>query len=215
MVSTRPVRPLVRPDLKVNHLALDESSGRLAWVEGATKVCMGQLDSGGEFETLKFWMAPHQVSYLGFHRDGLVVGDDLGSLAFHDLDGGPIETQDIDGGVQTCRPMGLKLAVLTGMGEVVLVQRGRPSVSLSQLHGLDDVVHVEVHDQRVFIAEQNGTVLACEGQSVVWRRPARGVHGERITAMGLTTSGRLFLTREGHALVAGEEEAIEFEKMSD
>ena len=35
--------------------------------------------------------------------------------------------------------------------------------------------------------------------------------GERITAMGLTTSGRLFLTREGHALVAGEEEAIEFE----
>ena len=211
MVSTRPVRPLVRPDLKVNHLALDESSGRLAWVEGATKVCMGQLDSGGEFETLRFWMAPHQVSYLGFHRDGLVVGDDLGSLAFHDLDGSPIETQDIDGGVQTCRPMGLKLAVLTGMGEVVLVQRGRPSVSLSQLHGLDDVVHVEVHDQRVFIAEQNGTVLACEGQSVVWRRPARGVHGERITAMGLTTSGRLFLTREGHALVAGEEEAIEFE----
>ena len=165
MVSTRPVRPLVRPDLKVNHLALDESSSRLAWVEGATKVCMGQLDPGGEFETLRFWMAPHQVSYLGFHRDGLVVGDDLGSLAFHDLDGSPIETQDIDGGVQTCRPMGLKLAVLTGMGEVVLVQRGRPSVSLSQLHGLDDVVHVEVHDQRVFIAEQNGTVLACGGRA--------------------------------------------------
>ena len=131
MVSTRPVRPLVRPDLKVNHLALDESSGRLAWVEGATKVCMGQLDSGGEFETLRFWMAPHQVSYLGFHRDGLVVGDELDSLAFHDLDGSPIETQDIDGGVQTCRPMGLKLAVLTGMGEVVLVQRPSVRQSLS------------------------------------------------------------------------------------
>ena len=29
--------------------------------------------------------------------------------------------------------------------------------------------------------------------------------------MGVTRNGSLFLTREGHALVAGEEEAIEFE----
>ena len=29
---------------------------------------------------------------------------------------------------------------------------------------------------------------------VVWKRPARGEHGERITGLGLTEGGRLFLT---------------------
>ena len=43
----------------------------------------------------------------------------------------------------------------------------------------------------------------------------RGTIGERITGMGLTHKEDFFLTREGHALVAGEEEAIEFELWSN
>ena len=46
-----------------------------------------------------------------------------------------------------------------------------------------------------------------ERLGVHWRQPARGHHGERITCME-PPEQFLFLTREGHALVAGEE-AIE------
>ena len=73
------------------------------------------------------------------------------------------------------------------------------------------MLHFAVHAGRIYVAEQGGRVVGMDEAKVVWHRPARGDHGERITGLGLTRGGRLFLTREGHALVAGEEEAIEFE----
>ena len=211
MVSTRSVVSLLRPEAKVNHFAMDDSSDVIAWVEGSKTVRLGRLVETGTLEVFESFNTQHRVSYLGFHRDGLLVGDDLESLMFYHLDGTLAETQTIDGGVQSCRFMGLRVVILSGMGEVVLVQRERDSVNLSTRLGLDDVVHVEVHGERVYVAEQRGTVLTCTEDSVVWRRPPRGEHGERITALGLTKEGSLFLTREGHALVSGEEEAIEFE----
>ena len=54
---------------------------------------------------------------------------------FYDLDGSLVETQAIDGGVQSCLVMALKVVVLSGMGEVVLVQRERDSVNLSSKLG--------------------------------------------------------------------------------
>lgn len=211
MVSTRPVVPLLRPKGKVNHLALDDDSDAIAWVEGAKTVCLGRLENDDVLKAEATFSTNHRVTYLGFHREGLVIGDDLASLMFYDLKGNLLEEQAIDGGVQTCRAMALKLVVLSGMGEVILAQRERESLNLSKRLGLDDVVHLEVHGHRMFIAEQGGTVLICEDDSVIWRRPPRGELGERITSLGATEQGRLFLTREGHALVAGEEEAIEFE----
>ena len=107
--------------------------------------------------------------------------------------------------------MDLKAVVLSGMGEVLLVQFERPQVNLSTSLGLNDVLHFAVHAGRIYVAEQGGRVVGMDEAKVVWHRPARGDHGERITGLGLTRGGRLFLTREGHALVAGDEEAIEFE----
>ena len=211
MVSTRPVAPLLRPEGKISHMALDDASDTIAWVEGAKTVRVGRLENDAMIEVDTTFSTHHRVSYLGFHREGLVVGDDLASLMFYDLEGNLVEEQAIDGGVQTCHAMGLKVVVLSGMGEVVLAQSGRASLNLSKQLKLDDVVHLAVHGQRMFVAEQGGTVLSCEEGTVVWRRPPRGELGERITSLGLTKQGRLFLTREGHALVAGEEEAIEFE----
>ena len=215
MVSTRSVVPVLRPEAKVHHLAVDDSSDTIAWVEGSSTVRLGCLGDDGRLDVTGFFNTQNRVSYLGFHRGGLLVGDDLESLMFYDLDGALVETQAIDGGVQSCHVMALRVVVLSGMGEVVLVQRERDSVNLSRKLGLDDVVHVEVHGERLYVAEQRGTVLTCTQENVVWRRPPRGEHGERITALGLTNEGRLFLTREGHALVSGEEEAIEFEVWQD
>lgn len=211
MVSTRPALSLLRPQSKVRHLALDDTSGSIAWVEGSDTVRLGRLEQGGSLDLGTTFTTQHRVSYLGFHRDGLLVGNDLDSLMFYDLEGKLMETQEIDGGVQSCSEMGLKVVVLSGMGDVVLVQRGRESVNLSKKFGFEDVIHMDVHGQHLFIAQQSGTVLTCTEDAVIWRRPPRGEHGERITSLGLTKNGRLFLTREGHALVAGDEEAIEFE----
>ena len=84
------------------------------------------LDETGAFTT------QNRVTYLGFHRGGLLVGDDLESLMFYGLDGTLVEAQAVDGGVQSCHAMALKVVVLSGMGEVALVQRERDSVNLEE-----------------------------------------------------------------------------------
>ena len=120
MVSTRPVAPLLRPEGKISHMALDDSSDTIAWVEGAKTVRIGRLENDAMIEVDTTFSTHHRVSYLGFHREGLVVGDDLASLMFYDLEGNLVEEQAIDGGVQTCHAMGLKVVVLSGMGELHL-----------------------------------------------------------------------------------------------
>ncbi len=215
MVSTRRVVSLLNPDEKISHVALEQERNLLAWVEGRTSVHLGHLDVNGELERLCMFSSPHTVSFLSFHRSHLVVGDDIGTLAFYDHEGLLLESQDVDGGVQDCLFMDLKAVVLSGMGEVHLVQFERNAINLSRKLGLNDVVHFTARTGRIYVAEQAGGVVACDEEEIVWRRPGRGDHGERITGLGLTREGRLFLTREGHALVAGDEEAIEFELWSN
>ena len=48
MVSTRRVVSLVRPDAKVKHLAVDETSACIVWAEGSQTVKWATLDAGGE-----------------------------------------------------------------------------------------------------------------------------------------------------------------------
>lgn len=215
MVFTRRVVSLLFPEEKITHIALDEERDLLAWVEGRTSIHVGRLDSDGKLERLSMFSTAHTVSFLSFHRSHLVVGDDIETVSFYDQEGLLLETQDVDGGVQRCIFMDLKVVVLSGMGEVHLVQFERDPVNLSRKLGLNDVVHLAVRPGRIYVAEQAGGVVACDEENIVWRRPARGDHGERITGLGLTREGRLFLTREGHALVAGDEEAIEFELWSN
>ncbi|MBN30166.1 MAG: hypothetical protein CMB34_05830 [Euryarchaeota archaeon] len=211
MVSTRRVVPLVRPDAKVSHLIVDEDSASVVWVEGGRTVKWSVLEPGGQLGPISDVSVSNVVSFLAYHRSMIVVGDEIGHLTYYDTDGQRLETHDIDGGVQHCVPRGLKLVVLSGMGEVILVQFERETINLSHRFELDDVLHVAVHENRIYTADQTGSIVAFDETNVVWRRPSRGEHGERITGLGLTGSGGFFLTREGHAMVAGDEEAIEFE----
>ncbi len=215
MVFTRRVVSLYTPEEKIAHLALEPEHDLLAWVEGRRNVHLGRLNEAGEMEIINVFSPKNTVSFLSFHRSFLVVGDDIGAISFYDQEGTLLESQDVDGGVQNCCFMDLKVVVLSGMGEVHLIQYERPQVNLSRLLKLNDVLHFAAHSGRIYVAEQGGRVVAMDESKVVWKRPARGEHGERITGLGLTEGGRLFLTREGHALVAGEEEAIEFELWSN
>lgn len=210
MVLTRQVHALVKPEAKVKHLCLHAEEDLVAWAESNQTITIGRLEETDVAVEAHF-PVPQRVSFMLFHRTHLVIGDDLGSISFYDAAGTLLESQEIDGGVQTCEPMGLKLAVISGMGSVHLVQFERPSQNLSEQYGLGDVLQMVVSRNAIHVAQQNGSVLTLNEEGIHWRRPTRGEHGERITGMGLTRNGSLFLTREGHALVAGDEEAIEFE----
>ncbi len=214
MVLTRHVHALVRPESKVKQFCLSAEEDLVAWAESNQTVSLGRLEDTG-ITVLSQFSVPQRVSFMLFHRTHLVIGDEIGSISFYDHEGNLLESQEMDGGVQSCEPMGLKLAVISGMGSVHLVQFERPSQNLSERLGLGDVLQMVVSKDTIYVAQQDGSVLAMNDASVHWRRPARGHHGERITGMGVTRNGSLFLTREGHALVAGEEEAIEFEMWVD
>ena len=210
MVLTRHVHALVKPESKVRRLCLHADEALVAWAEADQTITVGRIEETGIGVEARF-SVPYPVSFMQFHRTHLVVGDEIGSLSFYDHSGTLLESQDMDGGVLACEPMGLKLAIISGMGSVHLVQFERPSLNLSERFGLGDVLQMTVWQSSIYVVQQDGSVLRLNDNAVLWRRPARGEHGERITGMGVTKKGGLFLTREGHALVAGDEEAIEFE----
>ena len=70
MVSTRSVVSLLRPEAKVHHLAVDDSSDSIAWVEGSGTVHLGRLEDGGRLDVTGVFTTQHRVTYLGFHRGG-------------------------------------------------------------------------------------------------------------------------------------------------
>ena len=214
MVLTRHVHALVKPENKVKHLCLDDEEGLIAWAESDQRITVGRMQETGISIEAQFSM-PYPVSFMSFHRTHLVIGDEIGSICFYDRSGTLLEAQEMDGGVLNCEPMGLKLAVISGMGAVHLVQFERTPQNLSERFGLGDVLQMLVSKASIYLVQQDGLVLQLNEGGVLWKRPARGEHGERITGMGLTKNGTLFLTREGHALVAGDEEAIEFEMWSN
>jgi hypothetical protein len=211
MVLTPEVEALVRPDEKVRHLALSEDEQCLAWVEGRGRVCIAQFSSNHVLELQSVVDHEHTVTALLFLGEHLVVGDDLEGMVALAVNGSPLASCQVDGGLARARGAAGAVVGLSGMGKLIQWVPGRPVQTLGSDLGLEEGLDVAVHGSRLYVAGQNGEVVAVENGQVTWRRPSRGVHGERITALGTTASGALFLTREGHALVAGDEEAIEFE----
>ncbi|WP_438994904.1 hypothetical protein [Poseidonia sp.] len=214
MVFTRDAYRLVESEGKVRHLMFDEAKSHLAWVEGKRRVHLAVLDENGQCQVTSTFEHLNDVSSLLFYRNQWVVGDEINGLVFHDLDGSVSQEKTIEAGVVHCIPWGRSLVVLDGLGQLLSV-KGEHSASLSSKFGFEDIIKMEVSADRIYIAQQNGSVHCLNEDAVLWSRPMRGSIGERITGMGLTQQGNFFLTREGHALVAGDEEAIELELWSD
>ena len=73
-------------------------------------------------------------------------------LSFYDHEGTLLESQDVDGGVQNCCFMDLKAVVLSGMGEVHLIQYERPQVNLSNPEV--ERVAPAAHSGRIYVARR-------------------------------------------------------------
>ena len=215
MVFTHDAYRLVEPEAKVSHLMFNEATSHLAWVEGKRRVHLAMLDENGQCQVTSTFEHSNDVSSLQLYRNQWVIGDEIEGLVFHDLDGSILLEKTIEAGVVQCIPWGQSLVVLDGLGQLLSVKSEHSAASLSAKFGFEDIIKVEVSDDHIYIAQQNGSVHCLDEDAVVWSRPMRGTIGERITGMGLTKEGHFFLTREGHALVAGDEEAIELELWSE
>ena len=210
MVTTPEVRVLVKSEAKVRCMAVSEE-GILAWVEGQQQVFLAALDEAGQLVPHGSMNHEHPVTYLGFFHEHLIVGDDLDGFVLYTAEGRAVEAVKVDGGIVNASFLPSDVCFLSGMGRLLRWNPQQGLKDLSEAFGLGEVLSMASHQNRVYLATQQGEVMCLEGETVTWRRPSRGEHGERITALGVTENGGFFLTREGHALVAGDEEAIEFE----
>lgn len=215
MVFTHDAYRLVESEGKVSHLMFDEATSHLAWVEGKRRVHLAVLDEDGQCRVTSTFEHLNDVSSLQFFRNQWIVGDEIDGIVFHDLDGSVSQEKSVDAGVVQCTPWGQSLVILDGLGQLLSMKSEPSAASLSSKFGFEDIIKMEVSDDHIYIAQQNGSVHCLNEDAVVWSRPMRGSIGERITGMGLTKKGNFFLTREGHALVAGDEEAIELELWSE
>ena len=211
MVLTREVNVLVTPQAKIRHLALKPDRPTIAWVEGLKQVLVGDMDGDQRCEATLLIDHPHRINLLQFHQGHLMVGDELTGLTVYGLDGNVVQMYEVDGGLQCLEPHQNGFVGISGMGHLVALNSDGSVDDLTATIELEDCLHLVTHEPRVFVANQSGDVVAVSNREVVWKRPSRGEIGERITGLGVTRDGGLFLTREGHALVGGEEEAIEFE----
>lgn len=214
MLFTRGASRLVESEGKVSHLMFDEATAHLTWVEGTRRIHIAILDENDQCQVTSVFEHKNDVSSLQFHRNQLVVGDEIDGLVFYDLEGSILVQQAIDAGVVQCVPWGQCLVVLDGLGQLLFVKDEQTVSSLSSKFGFEDIIMMDASGDSIYIAQQNGAVHCLDEDAILWSRPMRGTIGERITGMGLTEQGNFFLTREGHALVAGDEEAIEIELWS-
>lgn len=214
MVLTREVFKLVEPEGKVSNLVYSSTTSHLAWVEGSKHVFIGEPQKDS-CQTIANIPQENDVSLLVFHHQKLIVGNEIEGLMMYDFNGALLDKLQIDAGVVRCISWGEFIVLLDGLGQLQLIGPDLQRSSLSVKYNLEDIIDIVVASDKIYVALQDGSVHSFNQESLLWSRPMRGTIGERITGMGLTHKEDFFLTREGHALVAGDEEAIEFELWSN
>ena len=87
MLFTRGASRLVESEGKVSHLMFDEATAHLTWVEGTRRIHIAILDENDQCKMTSVFEHRNDVSSLQFHRNQLVVGDEIDGLVFYDLEG--------------------------------------------------------------------------------------------------------------------------------
>ena len=138
----------------------------------------------------------------------------LGTTVFCN-DGSRAALGDLDAREEDVDGLGLVQAIEVEGALVTLNERGDlRCVTLDEERTVVGDVQV-IHDANassVLLSSQAGLVMhdLATGE-VVWSRPTRGTHGERITAATLLDGGGVLVAREGFAMT-GDEDVVEVER---
>ena len=206
MVATLPEIDALRQNVSVTAFALHPNS---------EKLLIGSVD--GTVQCLHLNDLPNEVVFelqldskildIGWTAEGIVILDEINGLHAYTSEGDASWSAKLEAG-------GAKLMI----GDHIMVLDGIGTLRRYALDGRE--TESKQHDVRSFEAISDGVVLVMENQTVVrtnnqfeieFQRPQRGEIGEDIVAIGSGKGNQWYVAREGHALVPGEEEALEIE----
>ena len=210
MVETLPVIDALHQKSSVTAIALHPTSGHL--LIGNKDGLVQCVDVNGDGYDVKSKIHVNsKIVDLAWNTNKIVILDKTNGLHVYSMDAEEIWTSEFDAG-------GTKLSV----GKQILALDG---IGTLRQYTLDGQEYSTVQrDVRSFAAGKDSTFLILENQTVaktderldiVHQREQRGEIGEDIVAAGVGAGQTWFVAREGHALVPGEEEALELEVYSN
>ena len=210
MVETLPVIDALHQKSSVTAIALHPTSGHL--LIGNTDGLVQCVDVKSEGNTvLSKIHVNSKIIDLAWSTNKIVILDETYGLHVYSMDAEEIWTSEFDAG-------GAQLSV----GKQILALDGIGTLRQYTLDGLEynmvqrDVRSFATSYDSAFLILENQTVAKTDDQlNIVFHRMQRGEIGEDIVAVGAGAGQTWFVAREGHALVPGEEEALELEVYSN
>ena len=206
MVATLPVIDALHQTSSVTAIALHPTSGNLLIGNGDGLVQCVDLNSEQNDIVAKIHVNS-RIMDVGWSANKIVILDETYGLYVYSMDGEEVWTSEFDaGGAQLI--VGKQILALDGIG------------TLRQFTFDGQQYPTIQREVRSVSNDANGALLIMEDQTVmrtdenlnpVFRRQQRGDIGEDIVAVGSSIGGSWFVAREGHALVPGDEEALELE----
>ena len=204
MVATLPVIDAIHQEATVTVFSLHPSSGKLLIgdVEGTIQ-CVDLVSLKSEIRI----QLDSSIVGLAWSHNKIVALDETNGLYMYSTDGEELWRHEFEAG-------GSKLAV----GKQILAMDGIGTLRQFTLDGQEypsiqrEVRTFQMGKDSVFLMMENQSVARTDDQlNITYRRNQRGEIGEDIVALGQHIGGKWFVAREGHALVPGEEEALELE----
>ena len=206
MVATLPVIDALHQTSSVTAIALHPTSGNLLIGNGEGLVQCVDLNSEGT-NVVASIQVNSKIMDVAWSTNKIVILDETNGLHVYSMEGEKVWASEFDAG-------GAQLIV----GKQILALDGIGTLRQFTLDGQEyPIIQREV---RSVSNDTNGALLIMEDQTVmrtdenlnpVFRRQQRGDIGEDIVAAGSSIRDSWFVAREGHALVPGDEEALELE----
>ena len=210
MVATLPVIDALHQKTSVTAIALHATSGILLIGNSDGLVQCVDLE-GGKNAVLAKIHVNSRIIDVSWCNNKIVILDETNGLHMYSIEAEEIWTANLDAGGAQLR-IEKQIFVLDGIGTLRQFTLDGQEYPISQ------------RDVRSFETTSSGLLLMMEDQSVVrtdddlnvqYSRPQRGEIGEDIVALGPSKGRTWFVAREGHALVPGDEEALEIEIYED
>lgn len=210
MVATLPVIDALHQKSSVTAIALHPTSGHL--LIGNKDGLVQCVDiNNKENEVLAKIHVNSKIVDLAWSTNKIVILDETNGLHVYSMDAKEIWTSEFDaGGAQLS--VGKQILALDGIGTLRQYTLDGQEYSTAQR----DVRTFTTGNDSTFLILENQTVAKTDDRlDIVFQRMQRGDIGEDIVAVGASAAHAWFVAREGHALVPGEEEALELEVYSN
>ena len=206
MVETLPVIDALHQKSSVTAIALHPTSSHLLIgnVDGLVQCIDVKSDAK---DVLSKIHVNSRIIDLAWSTNKIVILDETNGLHVYSMDAEEIWTSEFDaGGAQLS--VGKQILALDGIGTLRQYTLDGQECSMVQR----DVRSFTTSIDSAFLILENQTVAKTDDQlNIVFHRIQRGEIGEDIVAAGAGSGQTWFVAREGHALVPGEEEALELE----